>query len=199
MIQFKKIYAAALLILLFSSCTNTKLVQKQLLTRITAAEDQLEIINLLSGSAFSSDIASASYWTNMFTKDAVIDRGNNLRSKGHDEILAIVNSNEQKIAIKAGMTHLAMLPHITLYGDSAIATGFLLIVMPDSTASHVALPGKGISPGFSIYQLTINKWLLARTNDGWKVTKRIVRPITAIDSRDILTDAIETPNKHLRS
>jgi SnoaL-like domain len=199
MIQFKKIYAAALLILLFSSCTNTKLVQKQLLTRITAAEDQLEIINLLSGSAFSSDIASASYWTNMFTKDAVIDRGNNLRSKGLDEILAIVNSNEQKIAIKAGMTHLAMLPHITLYGDSAIATGFLLIVMPDSTASHVALPGKGISPGFSIYQLTINKWLLARTNDGWKVTKRIVRPITAIDSRDILTDAIETPNKHLRS
>ncbi len=89
------------------------------------------------------------------------------------------------------MTHLPLLPHIMLNGDSAVATGYLLIVMPDTAASHVKLPGKGVSPGFSIYQLTVNRWLLVRTNEGWKVSQRTVRPLSSNDSRDILKQAIE--------
>lgn len=163
---------------------------EQLLARITATEDRLEILNLLAGSAFSSDVASEPYWTNMFTKDASFDRGPR-QEKGRDEILKIVNAPEQKEAIKAGMTHLAMLPHITLNGDNAVATGYLLIVVPDTTASHIKLPGKGTSPGFSIYQLSVNQWKLSRTTDGWKVSNRTVRPISSADSRAIIQQAIE--------
>ena len=170
-----------------TSTLNTE----QLLARIIATEDRLEILNLLAGSAFSSDVASEPYWTNMFTEDAIFDRGAERQDKGRDEILKIVNAPEQKEAIEAGMTHLAMLPHITLNGDTAVATGYLLIVMPDTTASHVKLPGKGTSPGFSIYQLTVNQWKLLRTTDGWKVTNRTVRPISSTDSRAILQQAIE--------
>lgn len=166
------------------------LTTEQLLARIIATEDRLEILNLLAGSAFSSDVASESYWKNMFTKDATFDRGAEQQDKGRDEILKIINSSDQKEAIQAGMTHLAMLPHITLNGDTAIATGYLLIVMPDITASHVKLPGKGTSPGFSIYQITINQWKLLRTKEGWKVTNRTVRPVSSDDSRAILQKAI---------
>jgi hypothetical protein len=180
-----------LLFIFFCSCASTKSAQQQLLARITAAEDKLDILTLLSGSAFSSDIASAFYWKKMFTQEAVFDRGPERQDKGMEEILKIVNAPEQHEAIKYGMTHLAMLPHITLKGDSAVATGYLLIVMPDTAASHVNLPGKGVSPGFSIYQVTVNRWQLARTNDGWKVTQRTVRPITSKDSQNILTHAIE--------
>jgi hypothetical protein len=102
-----------------------------------------------------------------------------------------VRSANQKEAIQFGMTHLAMLPHITLNGDSAVATGYLLIVMPDSAASHVKLPGKGVSSGFSIYQLTVNRWQLVRTAEGWKVAQRTVRPITSTNARNILVRAIE--------
>ncbi|MEA5429428.1 nuclear transport factor 2 family protein [Arcicella lustrica] len=164
--------------------------QKQLLSRLTATEDRLEILNLLAGSAFSSDVASESYWAKMFTDSATFDRGVKI-DKGRKEILKIVNAPEQKMAIKAGMTHLAMLPHIKLKGDSAVATGYLLIVMPDSAASHVKLAGKGVSPGFSIYQVTVNNYTLARTLDGWKVIKRIVKPIAAEDARAIIQKAIE--------
>ncbi len=163
---------------------------KQLLTRLTATEDRLEILNLLAGSAFSSDVASEAYWTKMFTEDATFDRGIK-QEKGREEILKIVNAPEQKMAIKAGMTHLAMLPHIKLKGDSAVATGYLLIVVPDSAASHVKLAGKGISPGFSIYQVTVNNYTLVKTSDGWKVTKRIVRPMAAEDTRAIIQKVIE--------
>ena len=170
-----------------TSTLNTE----QLLARIIATEDRLEILNLLAGSAFSSDVASESYWTNMFTEDAIFDRGPARQDKGRDEIMKIVNAPAQNEAIKAGMTHLAMLPHITINGDTAVATGYLLVVMPDTTASHVKLPGKGTSPGFSIYQLTVNQWKLLRTIDGWKVTNRTIRPISSTDSRAILQQSIE--------
>jgi hypothetical protein len=170
---------------------TTTLNTEDLLARIIATEDRLEILNLLAGSAFSSDVASESYWTKMFTEDATFDRGVARQDKGRDEILKIVNAPDQKEAIKGGMTHLAMLPHITVKGDSAVATGYLLIVMPDTAASHVKLPGKGVSSGFSIYQLTVNQWKLLRTTDGWKVTNRTVRPISSADSRGILQRAIE--------
>jgi hypothetical protein len=139
---------------------------EDLLFRITALEDRFEILNLLAGSAFSSDVASESYWKNMFTEDATFDRGSTRQDNGRDEILKIVNSPDQKEAIKGGMTHLAMLPHITLKGDNTVAPGYLLIVIPDTAASHVKLPGKGISPGFSIYQITVNEWKLLRTKEG---------------------------------
>jgi hypothetical protein len=172
------------------ACSRNNLTQKQLLSRITATEDRLEILNLLAGSAFSSDVASEAYWKKMFTDDATFDRGTK-QDKGREEILKIINAPDQKEAIKAGMTHLAMLPHIKLNGDSAIATGYLLIVMPDSAASHVKLAGKGISPGFSIYQVTVNRYTLVRTADGWKVTSRLVKPISSADTRDIIREAIE--------
>jgi hypothetical protein len=187
----KSLYIICLSFVLFSNCSSNKLVQKQLLARIIASEDRLEIQNLLAGSAFSSDVASETYWAKMFTEDTIFDRGQGRHDNGREEILKIINATDQKEAIKGGMTHLAMLPHIKLNGDSAIATGYLLIVMPDSAASHVKLPGKGISSGFSIYQLTVNKWQLVRTADGWKVSQRTVRPLGNKDSQDILRNAIE--------
>jgi hypothetical protein len=190
--KFKNAFLLLLLCLTFG-CSRNMLNQKHFINRLRATEDRLEILNLLAGSAFSSDVASESYWKQMFTKDATFDRGIK-QDKGRDEILKIINAPDQKEAIKAGMTHLAMLPHIKLNGDSAIATGYLLIVMPDSAASHVKLAGKGISPGFSIYQVTVNKYTLLRTTEGWKVIQRIVRPISSADARDILQRAIENKN-----
>lgn len=55
---------------------------EKLLARIIATEDRLEILNLLAGSAFSSDVASESYWMKMFVEDATFDRGAARQDKG---------------------------------------------------------------------------------------------------------------------
>jgi SnoaL-like domain len=188
--KIKNLFTICLSFVLFSNCSINKTELKQLRARMTATEDRFEILNLLAGSAISSDVASETFWMKMFTPDATFDRGAK-QDKGRDDILKIINDPNQKEAIKAGMTHLPMLPHITLNGDSATATGYLLIVMPDTAASHVKLAGKGVSTGFSIYQVTINSWQLVRTIEGWKVSKRTVRPLSSDDSRDILRRAIE--------
>lgn len=184
-------------ILLFANCVNSKTGQKviqdkSLLARIIATEDKFEILTLLAGSPFSSDVGLEAYWANMFTEDAVIDMGKGrTATKGQTELLKIVGGADQRQAINFGMAHLAMLPQINIKGDSAFATGYLLTTVPDSSASRVQLPGKGVSPGFSIYQLTVNRWELIRTINGWKVAKRTVRPIMSEDSRLLLVKAIE--------
>jgi SnoaL-like domain len=209
----KYLYFLGVSVLSFGSCIVTKTAQtsspaaieenktshtikgvlndEKLLARLKASADYLEILNLLAGSAFSSDIASEAYWKKMFTEDATFDMGSDKQIKGRQEILKIVSSTGQYEASKAGMTHLAMLPHIAINGDSAVATGYLLIVLPDTAASHVKLAGKGTSPGFSIYQVTTNCWELVRTLTGWKVSRRTVLPIGNKNAYIIIQQAIE--------
>jgi hypothetical protein len=71
----KHLYVIGISVSLFSSCYVNKLEQKRLLARITAAEDNVKILNLLAGSAFSSDVASSAYWTKMFTEDGDKSKG----------------------------------------------------------------------------------------------------------------------------
>jgi len=164
---------------------------EELARRLAAVEDRLAILTLLAGSAYSSDVASEEYWTEMFAEEAVLDRGaGRPTDQGRSEILKIVNGADQRHAIAYGMAHLSALPHITINGDTAVATGYLLVVVPDKDASKVELPGKGTSPGLSIYQLTVNRWELARHGSGWVVTKRVVRPLASDETSQILLSGI---------
>jgi hypothetical protein len=155
-------------------------------------EDRLAILELLAGSAMSSDTASEEFWAEMFTDDAVMDRGGTVPNDiGRESLLAIVRSPEQRAAINAGMAHLAQLPSITIDGDRATATGYLLVVVPDAEARAIVLPGKGSSAGLGIYQVTVNRWELTRTADGWKVSRRVVRALASDEARPILARGIE--------
>jgi hypothetical protein len=161
--------------------------------RLTALEDRLAIMSLLAGSAYSSDTASEPYWSAMFAEDAVLDRGGDRPvDRGRADILKVVNSANQHDAIAHGMAHFAALPHVTLDGDSAVAVGYLLVIVPDANAPNVDLPGKGTSPGLSVYQLTVNRWDLARGTDGWVVTKRIVRPLASGEATQLLRGGMTT-------
>ncbi|CAN5174986.1 hypothetical protein BH09PSE3_BH09PSE3_28350 [soil metagenome] len=160
--------------------------------RLTRVEDRLAILDLLAGSAISSDTASETFWADMFTDDAVMDRGGAVPDDvGRENLLAIVRSPSQRAAIDAGMAHLAMMPTIAIDGDRATATGYLLIVVPDTEARAILLPGKGSSAGIGIYQVTVNRWELVRTADGWRVSRRVVRALAADDSRSILARGID--------
>jgi hypothetical protein len=161
-----------------------------LAARLTAIEDRLEIINLLAGAAMSADVAAGEYWTSMFSEDAVLDRKPGAPDVGRDAIVSIVTGDEQHTAAAHGMAHLASVPHITIAGDSAQATGYLLVVIPNESAPAVALPGKVSPLRLSIYHLSVNQWDFLRTPAGWKVTRRIVRPVAGEDARDIINRGI---------
>jgi len=53
------------------------------------------------------------------------------------------------------------------------------------------LPGKGVSRELAIYHLTVNRWELRRSAEGWQVTRRVVRPIATDEARQMLRSGIE--------
>jgi hypothetical protein len=161
--------------------------------RLAAVEDRLDILNLLAGSALSSDVGSESYWSMLFAEDAVMDRSQDLPAdRGREQIVKIVRGDGQRAAVRHGMAHLAALPHITIDGDRASATGYLLVVVPDAQAPQVKLPGKGSSFPLSIYHLTVNRWQFVCTSTGWQVSDRLVRPVGTDAAREIISCAIDS-------
>jgi hypothetical protein len=159
--------------------------------RLRAVEDRLAILDLLAGAAMSADVPSEPYWRAMYAPEAVMDRGPGHIDAGREQLLAIVRGPGQHAAAGHGMAHLATVPHIAVDGDRAIATGYLLVVVPGAGTTKVALPGKGTSQDLVIYHLTVNRWELERTEQGWQVTRRTLRPIATDDGREMLRAGIE--------
>ena len=159
--------------------------------RLRLTEDRLTILSILAGSPLSSDVASESYWQSMYADDAVIDRGGTHGTVGRAQIMEIVRGAEQASAVESGMAHVAGLPHIRIDGDRAVATGYLQVLVVDSNGPEVTLPGKGSRKALATYHLTVNRWELARTNNGWQVVRRIVRPIGTPDALDLLNRGID--------
>lgn len=157
-----------------------------LLQRLQAVEDHLAILNLLAGSALSSDAPSENYWQSLYADAATMDRGAGQAALSRDDMMAVVRGPEQERASAHGMAHLGALPHVVIAGEQAVATGYLLIVVPDGAAPPVALPGKGTAGQLALYQLTVNRWDFIRTSTGWQVSQRKIRPLTSDEARAML-------------
>jgi len=58
------------------------------------------------------------------------------------------------------------------------------------------VPGHGASRGFRIHRAGCNRWDLVRTAEGWKVKRRMLRPLDGSnDARELLTGALaESPS-----
>ena len=84
-------------------------------------------------------------------------------------------------AMRQGIAHFAGLPHIELNGDKATVTSYLQIVMPNTQGEPVELSSHGTSKGFRIHRMTVNRWDLVRTEDGWKIARRRLRLLDTTD------------------
>jgi hypothetical protein len=160
---------------------------RQVEARLALIEDKLAILNILAGSPLSSDVASESYWQSMFAHNAVMDRGGDQGLVRRDEIMQIVSSAEQASA----MAHLAALPHIRIEGNRAVATGYLQVLVVDPNSPEVILPGKGARKGLVTYHLTVNRWEFERTDKGWQIARRVIRPMGTADGQDLLSRGID--------
>jgi hypothetical protein len=72
-----------------------------------------------------------------------------------------------------------------------VVTSYLQVLTPHPTAAPVEVPNHGASPGFRIHRVGANRWELKRTKDGWKVTRRTLRPLDGSDgARELLRKAV---------
>ena len=107
-------------------------------------------------------------------------------------------------AMRQGIAHFAGLPHIELDGDKAIVTSYLQIVMPNNQGEPVELSSHGTSKGFRIHRMTVNRWDLVRTEDGWKIARRRLRLLDQTDEgrallREMTAPASNPYHRHCRA
>ncbi len=142
--------------------------------RLRAVEDTLAIYHLIASHPPAADTGTARYYVDAFASDGVIDLGTKIAT-GNDKIGAVVKTPEHQAAIAGGLCHFAGLPRVTLNGDIATAISYLQVLSPNREAKPIELSGHGLSSGYRIHRLGVNRWDLKRTDDGWKVTRRAYR------------------------
>jgi SnoaL-like domain len=163
----------------------------ELVNRLTALEDRLEILNILAGLPHSSDVGHQAYQNNVYHDDCVMDRNNaDDLVIGKTAIVDIISNDQHRQAIKSGMVHFAGLPHIRIQGARAIATGYLQIVVPVTSGPEAALSGYAPSDGFAIWRITANRWELEKADGGWKVTRRIIRSVPDRKFHALIADGL---------
>lgn len=149
--------------------------------RLRAVEDTLAIYHLIASHPPAADTGTDGYYRGAFATDGTIDLGGGKGANGNEAIAAIVKTPEHQAAIAGGLCHFAGLPRVELNGDTAVATSYLQIITPDREAGPRELSGHGKSSGFRIHRVGANRWELKRGKDGWKVTRRTLRPLDGTD------------------
>lgn len=160
--------------------------------RLRAVEDKLEILNLIASHPPAADTGADYYTRWSFVEDGVIDLGGGKGATGNDKIAAGQQSPGHLAAIAGGLAHFAGLPRIEVNGDEAVATSYLQILTPHPSAEPHEVPNHGVSKGYRIHRVGVNRWELVRTADGWKIRKRSMRSLDGSEpAREILRSALK--------
>ena len=162
-------------------------------TRLRAIEDRLEILNLIASHPPSAD-SGADYFTRaVYTSDGTIDLGGGKGAQGNEAIAGMVKEPGHQAAIAGGLAHFCGLPRIEIDGDTATVTSYLQILTPHPTAEPHEVPNHGVTKGFRIHRVGANKWELVRTDRGWKIKRRTLRPLDGSEpAREILRTALKS-------
>jgi len=164
--------------------------------RIRAIEDRLEIYNLIASHPPAADTGSSAYTKSSFTEDGVIDLAAGKSAAGNEAIALIQETSGHKAAIAGGLAHFAGLPRVDVHGDTAVATSYLQILTPHPSADPIEVPNHGVSKGFRVHRVGVNRWELVRTPAGWKIRRRTLRSLDGSEAaRDLLRQALanDTP------
>lgn len=144
-------------------------------SRLRAREDEAEILRLIAGYFPAVDSGRADEVASIWEPDGVYDVDTGVLN-GRDEIAAMVRGDDHQGLIGHGSAHLCGLPEVRVDGDTAVATGHSLLVVRSSR------PGR-----YTVMRATANRWELRRSDDGWRVTRRIARVLAEDGSgRDVL-------------
>jgi hypothetical protein len=168
--------------------------KKSIEERLQEVEDRLEILNLIAAHPPATDSGASQFAASYWTEDGEFDRGAGLSgAKGKGAMGSGLTTPGFREAMRQGIAHFSGLPHIELYGDKATVTSYLQIVTPNPHGEPVEISSHGSSKGFRIHRMTVNRWDLVRTEDGWRIARRRLRLLDTTDDGRALLRELTAP------
>ena len=128
--------------------------------RLQALEDREAIRELIASYGMLADTGAADALSQLWVEDGRYAVGGMAEAKGRAAIAALIDGPTHRTLMADGCAHMLGPVTITLNGDSATARGHSVVFRAT---------GQG---GFEAHRVSANRWQLARTADGWRVTAR---------------------------
>lgn len=136
--------------------------------RLTALEDAEAIRNLVARYGALADAGEAAALAELWTEDGAYDVGGFAPARGRRAIAGLIDARLHRELMAEGCAHLLTPPTIELAGDRATAVNHSVVV-------------RRSGDGYAVWRASANRWELVRTAAGWKVARRINRPLDGGD------------------
>jgi hypothetical protein len=148
--------------------------------RLLAAEDQLEIIQLLNTFGPLVDCGDNERAARLWVEGGAYDVGGYHRALAYHDLVRIWGSDDMKNLINSGCAHLTATPRITVNGETAEAVAYAFVILKEGDRWY-------------FWRASINHWTLVRTRDGWRIKERFNRPLDGSkESHDTLRKVMRT-------
>jgi SnoaL-like domain len=136
--------------------------------RCRAAEDHLEILNLLSSYGPLADSCSvaeaAAQWVPGGGYNYALGTGGTRRLEAPEPLGDLWRQEGHVQLTKNGSAHITMTPRIAVDGDSAQAVGYSIVIQREGER-------------WFVWRGAINHWTLVRTGEGWRVAEKFNRTL----------------------
>ena len=147
---------------------NTKDRLATIESRLRAAEDHLEILNLLVsyGPLVDSKTSepAAALWVKSGGYNFTDPGGGDTRLVAPDQLVAMYEGEAHRQLVNTGVSHLTATPKISINGDAATAVGYSFVVLKEGER-------------WFLWRAAINHWTLTRTDQGWRIVERSNRTL----------------------
>jgi SnoaL-like domain len=149
--------------------------------RVRQLEDQLAVIRLINSWGPAVDTGSSQEAGALWSEDGVLESDMS-RLEGPGAVVAMVESDGQQSLIGRGCAHVQSAPVVTVDGDHAVAIAY----------SQVFLHADN---GHEVWRVSANRWECERTQDGWRLSRRVNRVIDGEQAaRSVLVQAFDQPS-----
>ncbi|WP_378951453.1 nuclear transport factor 2 family protein [Mesorhizobium sp. ANAO-SY3R2] len=146
--------------------------------RIKGLEDQLAIYQLIATYGPSVDSRTGNVTASLWAEDGAYDFGAEPLI-GAENVGSLVNIEPHIHYVADGCAHVLSMPHVTVEGDKAVATGYSRVYL--NQGDH-----------WRVERASANRWELTRTAEGWRVQNRVNRLLDGRpEARELLSDGVE--------
>ena len=132
--------------------------------RLRRLEDAEAIRNLIARYGPLADAGDAARVALLWSVDGEYDVGGVAVAHGRREIAALIDAPLHRALMAQGCAHALSSPAIALDGDRAVAVNHSLVLRREGG-------------GYAVWRASANRWELVRTGEGWRVARRVNRPL----------------------
>jgi len=146
--------------------------------RLRAAEDKLEILDLLNSygplADSGCDQGAAALWAEGGGYNYGLPGGGTNRLQAPEPLAGMYRSDGHMELVNTGCAHLTATPKITVNGDKAEAVGYSFVVLREGERWY-------------IWRAAVNHWHLVRRPNGWRIAERFNRTLDgSVESHDTM-------------